>query len=375
MAITNQTNINRQAFFKNHDTFEDFQLKKRSLSAIPKKASKQKNDPLTKYPIRGLAYCNEVGAALLPIPGYGATMFWLSWFPAMFYFGADIYDKYKKGVNEDYEKPSVRTGVRQALFQSLASVAGPTAAIMGSHWAADTILTRKKDGADSYLDKIYNKITTAKKDYYKKVNKTNPNDIMAKLGRTIRHFDDNKITKHEAAKQIKKTREVSDKVVKQMEVEIGQGLQDKVAGKLDKKEIKKLSDKIKKHQKDGKILYELDKILLNPENKVTLSNKQNSIGIISDVTKIISKNRTLKEKFFEMFASEKILPKRIHGIVRTGKLNLLKMLTVPVGFATLALVAIPIDKFTEKILIKKVIDPALGLRNAKKTKSKDKVKA
>ena len=55
---------------------------------------KHYNDPLTKWPVRGLAYTNEIGAAISEV---APTLGLLLWAPAIFYFGADIYDKYKNG--------------------------------------------------------------------------------------------------------------------------------------------------------------------------------------------------------------------------------------------------------------------------------------
>ena len=61
--------------------------------AVKKETKQQQyNDPLMSWPIRGLAYSNELGAAISEVaPKLGTLL----WFPAMLYFGADIYDKYK----------------------------------------------------------------------------------------------------------------------------------------------------------------------------------------------------------------------------------------------------------------------------------------
>ena len=81
-------------------------------------------DPLMKWPLRGAAYTNEVGEALRPVIGEYAT---LSWVPALLYFGADIYDKYKND-NIEY-KPDHARGLKQAIFQSMASIVLPLAAV------------------------------------------------------------------------------------------------------------------------------------------------------------------------------------------------------------------------------------------------------
>ncbi len=97
------------------------------------KSSKQKqndnqkySDPLMKWPARGLAYSNELGAAISEVaPKLGTLL----WFPAMLYFGADIYDKYKN--EKDSYNPSRVRGTEQAVFQFLASVILPTCAVLG----------------------------------------------------------------------------------------------------------------------------------------------------------------------------------------------------------------------------------------------------
>lgn len=42
--------------------------------------------------MRGLGYTNDIGVAINEIAPKTATLFWV---PALMYFGADVYDKYK----------------------------------------------------------------------------------------------------------------------------------------------------------------------------------------------------------------------------------------------------------------------------------------
>lgn len=106
-------------------------LKAESIKMVPLKRSAstrscpdEYQDPLLKWPLRGAAYTNEVGEALRPVIGEYAT---LSWVPALLYFGADIYDKYKND-NMEY-KPDHARGLKQAIFQSMASIVLPLAAV------------------------------------------------------------------------------------------------------------------------------------------------------------------------------------------------------------------------------------------------------
>lgn len=118
----NGKNLNTSSFGKNKEN-----------------AEKTKNDPLVKYPLRLCAYSNEIGAAVSPIPGIGHTIFMLSWIPALMYFGADIYDKYAKGNQNDYSNPSRKNAIKQATFQALASVILPTAAVVAGQRIASSI--------------------------------------------------------------------------------------------------------------------------------------------------------------------------------------------------------------------------------------------
>lgn len=85
----------------------------------PKKENKYK-DPLTNWPLRGLGYTNDIGIAINELAPATARLFWV---PALMYFGADIYDKYKnKG---DKYKPNSQRAFNQAIFQACASILFP----------------------------------------------------------------------------------------------------------------------------------------------------------------------------------------------------------------------------------------------------------
>ena len=83
-------------------------------------------DPLMKWPLRGMAFTNEIGEALRPLIGNYAT---LSWAPALLYIGADVYDKYKNDQTE--YSPDSKRCLKQAIFQGLASILLPIIAVKG----------------------------------------------------------------------------------------------------------------------------------------------------------------------------------------------------------------------------------------------------
>ena len=99
------------------------------------------SDPLMQWPARGLAYSNELGAAISEVaPKLGTLL----WFPAMLYFGADIYDKYKN--EKTAYNPDSKRGTEQAIFQLLASVIMPTGAVIAGQKAASGLGMMGKTG-------------------------------------------------------------------------------------------------------------------------------------------------------------------------------------------------------------------------------------
>lgn len=97
-------------------------------------------DPLMKMPLRGAAFSNEVGEGLRPLIGEYAT---LTWVPVLLYIGADIYDKYKNDQTE--YSPSSKRGLKQAVFQGMASVALPLAAVKAGQAAFSLFGLLSKD--------------------------------------------------------------------------------------------------------------------------------------------------------------------------------------------------------------------------------------
>jgi len=71
--------------------------------------------------LRGLGYTNDIGVAINEIAPTAATLFWV---PALMYFGADVYDKYKNKGNK-YD-PNAQRAFKQAVFQAFASIILPT---------------------------------------------------------------------------------------------------------------------------------------------------------------------------------------------------------------------------------------------------------
>lgn len=109
--------------------------------ATDKKRKQNYSDPLMEWPIRGMAFTNDIGAAIADIaPKAGMAM----WVPALMYFGADIYDKYRNN-KENYD-PSTKRGLKQALFQAFASVIFPIATVHIGQKTASLLARSNKEG-------------------------------------------------------------------------------------------------------------------------------------------------------------------------------------------------------------------------------------
>lgn len=92
-----------------------------NFDASKKKKEKKYVDPLANWPMRGLGYTNDIGVAINEIAPTAARLFWV---PALMYFGADVYDKYKNKGNK-YD-PDAKRAFSQAVFQAFASIILPT---------------------------------------------------------------------------------------------------------------------------------------------------------------------------------------------------------------------------------------------------------
>ena len=299
---------------------------------------KENDDILSKYPLRLLAYSNEVGAAISPINNTLGTVLWA---PALLYLGADIYDKYK---NEDKTyNPSARRSIQQAIFQGLASVIMPTGAI-----------------------KLGQKIGV-------RIAK-NKNELSATEKKEIIEFTRNYLENTEYPKADKAT--------------FTEGLLESFSQKAQKNrpfiEKKTLQNKI------SSVFVESDgydniygKYLKNPDPKnpvITYLKKQGDLSqsILSGEPFQNSKYVKHFEKAKALYGNEEIARKdTLAKLLQDKNINKSIVATVS-GFIALILLAKPIDFFVENILMEKLISPALDkmqeTKNQFKQKTKEKAK-
>lgn len=146
----------------------------------PEKKVKEKKDIYNETPIRKLGFLDEVGEAFRPIlqtsknpivrelPNY-------AYIPSTLYMAADVYDKYKKGLDGTGEKPSVKMGLRQAAYQGIVSVAAPIAIIRGTSKVAQKIASKLPKPPKEVGSIISNAMNGLKNNKYTK-------NIMTKAG-------------------------------------------------------------------------------------------------------------------------------------------------------------------------------------------------
>ncbi len=298
------------------------------------------NDPLMNWPIRGLAYSNELGAAISEVaPKLGTLL----WFPAMLYFGADIYDKYK---NEKTSfDPNAQRGTKQAIFQLLASVVLPTAAVITGHKAASAIGAMDKSGLTLQTRvEIINFMkehnsrrhlgeyaeTEVKQNEFKKLFEesfTIKREKLireSKLGNPIRFIVDSIFSKHRPNLMAKKSqKDITLSFAKDNIDTMFKIYNNLHSGEKPSEFTNKLWEKFNKL----KIKYANDPYYKEPGYE-----KDALRDAAEDIIKKFNKNRMTKLKMWKTLG----------------------------GFVALGLAIKPIDHFVEKVIIKKVVEPNLG---------------
>ena len=183
-----------------------------------KKKEKKYVDPLANWPMRGLGYTNDIGVAINEIAPTTARLFWV---PALMYFGADVYDKYKNKGNK-YD-PNAKRAFSQAVFQAFASIILPT------------VFGHIGQSAFSQLDKYKgNKISTNAKE------------------QTLR-FIDSHIAEHDIFKENRNKDEIINKFINNFDI-FYQNKKNNYQEKNIKKQFTNILDNCKTSAESKKIL-------------------------------------------------------------------------------------------------------------------------
>lgn len=295
------------------------------------KKDKKYADPLMNWPVRGLAYTNELGAALSEIaPKAGVLL----WFPAMLYFGADIYDKYKN-EKTSYD-PNAQRGTEQAIFQLLASVILPTAAVIAGQKTASIAGSMGKTG------------------------------LSLQTQEEVINFMDEFNSRRHFGKFTNKRQEFKDHFVESLTTKREKLIREHKI----KNPIKFITDAIfTSRHPEAIAMSQKDKVLKFADENINSMFKMYDELMagrrpqeFSD--KMWKKFNKLKEKYakdpdykatFLRDASEDIIKK-----FQKSKMTKSKMLKTLGGFVALGIAIKPIDHFVEKVVIKKVVEPNLS---------------
>ena len=279
------------------------------------------NDPLMHWPIRGAAFTNEIGEALRPVIGGYAT---LSWAPALLYIGADVYDKYKNNKTE--YSPDSRRGLKQAIFQGLASVFLPLIAVKTGQNLFSMLGVMSED-----------KITINSKEHIIKLARN-----FVENGRMRKYQHDEEACKQNFldifnnALDYKKQVDVTNNPIKKLWLYV----EDKFSNAMN---VNKKDNLDKFAQKTIENMITLRKNLLNPSEDIkstkdyqTYQNamkkgQTSNVAIKSTLNNVLEKN-ALKGKFIKTCG----------------------------GFLALGLAISPIDHFVENVLIEKYVAPKLN---------------
>ena len=286
-------------------------------------------DPLKEWPLKGLAYTNELGAVLSGVsPKLGTAL----WAPALMYFGADIYDKYKN--DEDSYKPSAKRGVKEAIFQAAASVVLPTAAV---HAGQKTISLLNGVTPTGLTTQAKQEVIEHSLEYMqsKSLHKFADNVSSYKEG-----FKNSILTMARDSRGEFKTLSPAKKVIailtpfKKM---------DSIAFAREKKLTAYA-------EKQADTIFSMRDSLMKNEKPKQLSNK------------LFKKFQQVQYEYKRIYPEDKYLGKAAKSIIKEHHNNQIlnnKTIKTVGGFIGLLLLMKPIDDFVEHIVIKKTVEPGL----------------
>jgi len=299
------------------------------------KHKREYNDPLMKWPIRGLAFTNDIGAAVMDIAPKAGTMLW---YPAMMYFGADIYDKYRN--NKETYDPNAKRGFKQAIFQALASVIFPIVAVHTGQKTA-SILARKSNEKLSLQTQeestkfLIDFMSRRKLGDYQE----NTDKFKQEFKKALDNYIDTTTRNHQNKNFVKK-------------------FFDLIFGGRHPEEMGKEGLDRRKHIHEY-TTKKIDKLFQIRE--ALIKNDKTKPSNLSE--KLFKEYKTLLEKYSkdpEFKAEAKSLAiKDILSSVESADIFKTKMKKTAGGFVALGLLIKPIDMFVEKVIMEKYVEPGL----------------
>lgn len=318
--------------------------------------TKKYDDPLNKWPIRGLAYSNELGAALSEIaPKLGLLL----WVPALLYFGADIYDKYRN--DKASYNPDGKRGTKQAVFQLLASVLLPTGAVLVGQKTASQLGALRKNGLTLQEEENLSNFTLR---FIERRNlndyKNNKEQFKSEYFTSLDNKRDDAIRNKKLTNPFKK---LFDKIATRFKSDdnsaIATFFQNHTTKTLEAKKRAKIhtlaESKIDK-------IFELEDSLSKNQQPKDFTDKM--------FTKFLKNRDILKnDPEFAKNHLEYATKDAIKGFEHS-KIFKQKMLKTVGGFIALGLAIKPIDKFVEQVIIEKFVEPGLMMLDDHNFRSK-----
>ena len=297
-----------------------------------KKDKKPYHDPLLEWPYRGLAFTNDIGAAVMDIaPSLGTAL----WVPALMYFGADIYDKYKS--DERHYDPSSKRGLQQAVFQACASVILPIVVVHNGQKAASWIGGKtQKNGMSFQLQEDVDNFTV----YHLK---------RRRLKKYENNIDGYKTEFNEHLKDYLLDKQNSRKTKNPLKILYRWIFSSKHGEKLDEAKLKKIEEYSNKNIDE---MFAIRKNLLNDRKPEGFSQKL--MKLFTTSKEEFKKDGKTIEGYVEDAVKVTLKQRQKDRLFNT------KLKKTAGGFAALALSINFIDKFVENYVIKKVVEPGLN---------------
>lgn len=296
------------------------------------KQPKKKNftDPLMKWPVRGMAFTNDIGAAIMDIAPKAGTAFWV---PALMYFGADIYDKYRND-KESYN-PNARRGLKQALFQTFASIVFPIAAVHAGQKTASIFARSGKNGLSLQTqEEIINHHKNHMAHVKLRENYSDVGNYKNIYGKALDNYIDETMRTHKYHNPFKLL--INLIFGHKHPEELGKARRAKVHDYINNR-----IDEMFKNRED----------LLQNKKPEKMSVKL--FAKFQELQKLYKKDSLHINDFVEKAAKDTLKSMEEAHIFK------LKLIKTAGGFAALGLLIKPIDKFVENIIIKKFIGPGL----------------
>jgi len=297
-----------------------------TFEKLPKK--KEYKDPLMQWPVRGMAFTNDIGAAIMDIAPKAGTLFWV---PALMYFGADIYDKYRND-KESYD-PSARRGLKQAMFQTFASILFPIVAVH---------LGQKAFSIGAKMDKTGLSLQTREEiiqhhsEYMsnRKLRNHELSTYKEQYNLALDNYIDETMRTHKNQSPIKTF----------INTIFGSRHRDV----LGKSQRPKIHEYISKHIND---VFETRQQLIDGKQPKSISKKM--FDQFNSLKSEYKKDPLHLHDYKEKAAKDTI------KAIENSKVYRLKLVKTVGGFIALGALIQPIDKFVEHVIIEKFVDPSL----------------